>query len=174
MKFVAAAVLLCVTGFCVFGFLASFEAGWFSVWHCLYGFCGIGSLAGAMHLLLRQTLARTMGALALFAGVMICVLRLIESYYIYFPWQSVGAAALGCGLLTGGVAILRRRGDSSKSLGALALFAMAVFCVLGFIESYLRSPWPWQAGYGVLGCGFLSGGIALVRPRGGFNQRRNQ
>jgi hypothetical protein len=52
LRIVAAAVLLCLTGFCVFGFLASFEVGWISLWHFLYGACGIGSLAIAMRLLL--------------------------------------------------------------------------------------------------------------------------
>ena len=92
MKFVSATVLLCVTGFCVFGFLASFEIGPISLWHCLYGACGIGTFAVAMRLLLQRTLART--------------------------------------------------------LGTLSLLAATVFCVLGFMESYLGFSWPWWVGYG--------------------------
>jgi hypothetical protein len=167
VRLIPAIALLCVAGFCVFGFLDSFESGWFSRWHCIYGFCGIGSLAGAMHFLLRQTLARTMASLALFAGGMISILWLMKPFciHIHFPWQVVGGAALGGGLLTGAVALLRRRGDGGKPLGALALFGAATFCLLGFMETYLRSPWPWPAGYGALVCGSLTGAVALLRPR---------
>jgi hypothetical protein len=167
IRLISAIVLLCVTGFCVFGFLDSFEVGWFSRWHCIYGLCGIGSMAGAMHLLLRQTLARTMASLALFVGSMICILWLIKSYciHVHFPWQVVGAAALGGGLLTGAVAFLRRRADGSKPLGALALFAVATFCLLGFMETYLRSPWPWQAGYGALVLRLPDRGGGIVAPK---------
>jgi hypothetical protein len=116
MKIVAATLLLCMTGFCVFGFLASFELGWFSLWHCLYGLCGIGCLAGARRLLLCRTLARTWGSLALCAGAIVCILGLVRSYSRYFPWQIVGGAALGCGLLIGGFALLRWRGENAGAL----------------------------------------------------------
>jgi hypothetical protein len=166
MKFISATVLLCVTGFCVFVFLESFEVGWFSRWHCLYGICGIGSLTMAMSLLLCRTLARTLAGLALLALALFCAFRFMESYFTYlFPWQVVGGGALGGCLLTGGVALLRRKGDGGKPPGALALFAVATFCVLGFMESYLKSPWPWQAGYGVFVCGCLTGGVAWLRRR---------
>jgi hypothetical protein len=103
MKFLSATVLLCVTGFCVFGFLASFEVGPISLWHCLYGAFGIGTFAVAMRLLLQRTPGRT-----------------------------------------------------------LALFAATVFCILGFMESYLGFSWPWWVGYGALGCGCLAGWVALL------------
>jgi hypothetical protein len=167
VRLISAIVLLCVTGFCAFGFLDSFEVGWFSGWHCFYGLCGMATLAGAIHLLLRPTLARTMAALALFVVSMISILWLMKPYCmrIHFPWQVLGAVALGGGLLTAAVALLRRRGDGSKPLGALALFAVTTFCLLGFMETYLRSPWPWQAGYGAFFCGSLTGAVALLRPR---------
>jgi hypothetical protein len=117
MKFLAATVLLCVTGFCVFGFLASFEIGPISLWHCLYGACGIGTFAVAMRFLLQRTLGRTLGTLALFAGTVFCVLGFMESYH-GFPWPLwVGYGALGCGCLAVGVALLRQRGGSSKPHG---------------------------------------------------------
>jgi len=166
-KFLSATVLLCVTGFCVFGFLASFEIGPISLWHCLYGACGIGTFAVAMRLLLQRTLARTLGTLALLAVVIFCVFGFVGSRFTYrFPWQVVGGGALGSGCLAGGVALLRRRGDSSKPMVALALIAATVFCVLGLMQSYLGFPWPWWVGYGALGCGCLAGGVALLR-RGG-------
>jgi len=167
-RVVSATVLLCVTGLCVFGFLASFEVGPISLWHCLYGVCGIGTLAIAMRLLLQRTLAQTLGTLALFAVVIFCVFGLMESLFTFrFPWQVVGGGAFGSGCLAGGVALLRRRGDSSKPMGALALIAAALFCILGLMESYLGFPWPWWAGYGALGCGCLTGGVALLRRSGG-------
>jgi hypothetical protein len=52
----------------------------------------------------------------------------------------------------------------------LVLFAIAVFCVLGFMESYLGFPWPWRVGYGALGCVCLAGGVALLRQRGGSSK----
>ena len=165
MKSIAATALLCVTGFCMFGFLASFEAGWFSLWHCFYAICGIGSLTGAMHLLLCRTLAQTIGCLALFIGTMICLLGLMDFYQLRFPWQVVGGGAIGCGLLTGGVALLSRRGDNHKPVGALTLFAIVMFCVLGFIESCLGASWPFWVGYAAIGCGSLAGGVALLRRR---------
>ncbi len=116
-RVISATVLLCVTGFCVFGFLASFEIGPISLWHCLYGVCGIGSLTIAMRLLLQRTLARTLGTLALFAATVFCVLGFMESYR-GFPWLWwVAYGAPGCGCLAGGVALLRRRGSSSKPRG---------------------------------------------------------
>ena len=167
-KFLSATVLLCVTGFCVFGFLASFEIGPISLWHCLYGACGIGTFAVAMRLLLQRTLARTLGTLALLAVVIFCVFGFVGSRFTYrFPWQVVGGGAFGSGCLAGGVALLRRRGDSSKLMGALALIAAAMFCILGLMESYLGFPWPWWVGYGVLGCSCLIGGVALLRRSGG-------
>ncbi len=170
---VSATVLLCVTGFCVFGFLASFEIGPTSLWHGLYGVCGIGTLAIAMRLLLQRTLLQTLGALALFAVVIFCVFGLMELLFTFrFPWQVVGSGAFGSGCLAGGVALLRRKGDSSKPMGALALIATAVFCVLGFMECYLGFPWPWGVGYGALGCGCLTGGVALLRRRGGSSNPR--
>jgi hypothetical protein len=54
-RVISATVLLCVTGFCVFGFLASFEVGWISIWHGIYGICGIASLAVAIRLLRWRT-----------------------------------------------------------------------------------------------------------------------
>jgi hypothetical protein len=53
-RVISATVFLCVAGFCVFGFLASFEVGWISIWHGIYGICGIASLAIAMRLLRSQ------------------------------------------------------------------------------------------------------------------------
>ena len=170
-RILAATVLLCVTGFCVFGFLASFEIGPISLWHCLYGACGIGSLTIAMRLLLQRTLARTMGTLALLAVVIFCVLGFVESRFTYpFPWQVVGGGALGSGCLTGGIAWLRRRGDNRKPMGALALFAATVFCVLGFMESYRGFPWLWWVAYGAPGCGCLAGGVAWLRRGGGSSK----
>jgi hypothetical protein len=167
MKFLLATVLLCVTGFCIFGFLASFEIGPISLWHCLYGACGIGTFTVATRLLLQQTLARTLGTLALLALAIFCVFGFMESRLTYrFPWQVVGGGALGSGCLAGGIALLRRKGDKGKPIGPLALFAATVFCVLGFMESYLGFAWPWWVGYGALGCGCLAGGVALLR-RGG-------
>jgi len=109
-KFLAATVLLCIAGFCVFGFLASFEMCPISLWHCLYGACGIGTFAGATRLLLQRTRGRTLGTLALFAATVFCVLGFMESYH-GFPWPWwVGYGTLGCGCLAGGVALLRRAG----------------------------------------------------------------
>jgi len=181
MKFLAATVLLCVTGFCVFGFLASFEIGPISLWQGLYGACGIGTCAVAMWLLLHRTLARTLGTLALLAVVIFCVVGFVESRFTYpFPWQVVGGGALGCGCLTAVIALLRRRGDNSKPMGTLALFAATVFCVLGFMESYRGFPWPWWVGYGALGCSCLGGGVELLRqgrgsskPQGDCGARSN-
>jgi len=171
MTFLSATVLLCVTGFCVFGFLASFEIGPVSLWHCLYGACGIGTFAVAMRLLLQRTLARTLGTLALLAVVIFCVFGFVESRFTHrFPWQVVGGGALGSGCLTGGIALLCRRGNNSKAMGTSALFAATVFCVLGFMESYLGFPWPWWMGYGALGCGCLGGGVALLCRRGGSSK----
>jgi len=53
-RVISATVFLCVAGFCVFGFLASFEVGWISTWHGIYGICGTASLAIAMRLLQSQ------------------------------------------------------------------------------------------------------------------------
>ena len=50
-RMLAAAILLCITAFCVFGFLASFEAGSLNVGHLAYGACGIGTLFLSVRLL---------------------------------------------------------------------------------------------------------------------------
>jgi hypothetical protein len=80
-RILAAAVLLCLTGFCVFGFLASFEVGWISFWHFLYGICGIGSLAVAMRLLFWRIKegkrARTVGLAAASMGLFFLAVLLL-------------------------------------------------------------------------------------------------
>jgi len=65
-RIIAVAVLLCLTGFCVFAFLTSFEVGWISIWHFLYGVCGTGSLAIAMRLLFWRVKS---GKIAVTAGL---------------------------------------------------------------------------------------------------------
>lgn len=117
-RIASATAMLRATGFCVFGFLPSFEVGPISLWHFLYGVCGIGTLTVAMRLLLQRTLARTLGTFALFAVVIFCVFGFVESRFTYrFPWQVVGGGASGSGCLATGVALLRLRGGSSKLNG---------------------------------------------------------
>ena len=168
MKFLAATALLCVTGFCGFGFLASFEVGPISLWHGLYAAFGIGTCAVALRLLLQPTLGETLGTLALFAIIIVGLSGVVGMWVASgFPWQVVGGGALICGCLTAGIAGLRRWGDRRKPLCPLALFGATVYCGLGFMESYHGFPWPWWVGYGALGCGCLAGGIACLRLRAG-------
>jgi len=111
LRLIVAMVLLCVTAFCTLGFLASFEPG--NGWQ----------------------------------------------------WKA-GYAAAACGSLVGTVGVLRRM--RPRILGALALFALTMLCILGFMESYLSL--PRQVGYGVLGCCGLTGGVSLL-GRGGKRKR---
>ena len=78
-RIILAMALLCVTAFCTFGFLASFEPGNGWQWQAGYGALVCGGLVGAVAVL-RQTRAPTLGALALFALTMLCVLGFMESY----------------------------------------------------------------------------------------------
>jgi hypothetical protein len=111
-RIISAMVLLCVTAFCVFGFLASFEPGNGLPWKIGYGALVCGGLVGAVTLLVR-TRARTLGALALFAVAMLCVLGFLESY-LSLPGQVV-YGVLGCGCLAGGVALLGQRGNNKQT-----------------------------------------------------------
>ena len=110
-RIILAMVLLCVTAFCTFGFLAAFEPGNGWQWQVGYGALACGGLVGAIAVL-RRTRARTLGALALFAFTMLCVLGFMESY-LSLPGQ-VGYGALGCVCLTGGVALLGRGGKRER------------------------------------------------------------
>lgn len=109
LKNLAGLPLLCVTAFCVFGFLASFEPGNGLQWQLGYGTFACGSLVGAIALLFRAR-ARTLAALALFAIAILCVLGFLESY-LSLPGQVV-YGALACACLTGGVILLSRMRDS--------------------------------------------------------------
>ncbi len=57
----------------------------------------------------------------------------------------------------------------ARIIGALALLAIAGFCVFGFMAtceySETAKRLPWQIGYGVLGLVCLSGAVMLLRPR---------
>lgn len=55
----------------------------------------------------------------------------------------------------------------ARILGALALFAFALFCGFGFLASFEPgNGLPWQVGYRELGCGCLTGAVALLgRPQ---------
>ena len=54
MKFIGATLLLCAAGFCVFGFLASFEPGNGLAWKIGYGTLGCICLVGAVALFRRK------------------------------------------------------------------------------------------------------------------------
>jgi len=44
------------------------------------------------------------------------------------------------------------------------LLSIALFCVFGFLASFEPgNGWLWKAGYGALGCGCLTGAVALLR-----------
>ena len=62
-------------------------------------------------------------------------------------------------------------GKLMRIIGALALLALAAFCVFGFMASYeyhdAAKRLPWQIGYGMLGLACLSGAILLLRRRRG-------
>ncbi len=46
---------------------------------------------------------------------------------------------------------------------ALAMLGVSLFCVFGFLASFEPGyGWAWKAGYGFLGCSFLSGAVTLV------------
>jgi hypothetical protein len=72
-------------------------------------------------------------------------------------WQ-LGYGALGIGCLTGAVACLFR--PLGLTVAALALLAIALFCIFGFMESYLS--YPGEVVYGALGCCCLVGAVALL------------
>ncbi|HXR46579.1 MAG TPA: hypothetical protein VN784_03990 [Candidatus Limnocylindrales bacterium] len=110
-RIILAVVLLCATAFCAFGFLASFEPGNGWQWKAGYGALVCGGLGGAVAVL-RRTQASTLGALALFALTMLCVLGFMESYLSSVG--QVGFGALGCVCLTGGVALLGRGGKRER------------------------------------------------------------
>ncbi len=110
-RIILAMALLCVTAFCTFGFLASFEPGNGWQWQAGYGALVCGGLVGAVAVL-RQTRAPTLGALALFALTMLCVLGFMESYLS--SAGQVGYGALGCICLSSGVALLGRRGKNER------------------------------------------------------------
>jgi hypothetical protein len=76
-------------------------------------------------------------------------------------WQ-VGYGVLGCGCLTGAIALLGRR--RARFQGTTALLAITIFSVLGFVESSLASRLPSQAAYAALMSICLAGAVALV-PR---------
>jgi hypothetical protein len=54
VRLISATLLLCVSAFCVFGFLASFEPGNGALFKIGYGALGSGCLVGAIHLLVQQ------------------------------------------------------------------------------------------------------------------------
>jgi hypothetical protein len=47
-----------------------------------------------------------------------------------------------------------------RILGALALLALAVFCLLGFVEN---PAWGWKLGYAVLGLVAITASLRLFR-----------
>lgn len=54
----------------------------------------------------------------------------------------------------------------ARIFGAVALLAVASFCVFGFLASFEPPTWvEFQAGYAALGCGCLMGAAALLGPR---------
>ena len=54
LRFVSAAILLCLAAFCVFGFLASFEYPGINRGNIFYGSIGVSSLTLAGRLLFRK------------------------------------------------------------------------------------------------------------------------
>jgi hypothetical protein len=54
LRFVSAAILLCLAAFCVFDFLASFEYAGINRGHIIYGSIGVGSLILAGRLVFRK------------------------------------------------------------------------------------------------------------------------
>jgi hypothetical protein len=109
---------------------------------------------------------RLLGALALIAIALFCVFGFLASFEPanWLSYQT-GYGILGCSCLIGAMAMLRRTG--LQTLGALALFAVATFSVLGFMESSLSSRVAWQLVYGVFACGCLIGASALLFGRRG-------
>jgi hypothetical protein len=70
LRFVSAAILLCLVAFCIFGFLASFEYPGINCGHVIYGSIGVGSLTLVGRLLFRKisfkrSVAYAMGLFAL-------------------------------------------------------------------------------------------------------------
>src|SRR5579859_2097521 len=56
----------------------------------------------------------------------------------------------------------------ARVIGALALLALALFCVFGFLASFEPgNGWQWRLGYAALGCACLIGSVALLRSGGG-------
>ena len=108
---------LCVTAFCAFGFLASFEEGPISVWHFLYLAGGIGSFAIAMRLVSLGMLAQTLAGLALLAGTLFCIGGLVESSRLSASSWEIGYGVLGCVCLFGTVPLLRGRKGNSRPSG---------------------------------------------------------
>jgi hypothetical protein len=54
----------------------------------------------------------------------------------------------------------------ARIFGAVALLAVASFCVFGFLASFEPPTWfEFQVGYAALGCGCLMGAAALWGPR---------
>ena len=106
---------------------------------------------------------RLLGALALIAITLFCAFGFMASFEPpnWVPYQA-GYGTFGCGCLIGALVLLHR--TSARTLGGLALVAMAIFSVLGFAESSLSSRLAWQVVYGTFACGGLIGAIALL-PR---------
>ncbi len=56
-----------------------------------------------------------------------------------------------------------------RIIGMLALLALTVFCVFGFMATYeypdVAKRLPWQIGYGMLGLTCLGGVVMLLRSR---------
>jgi peptidoglycan/LPS O-acetylase OafA/YrhL len=104
---------------------------------------------------------RLLGALALIAITLFCVFGFKASFEPpnWVPYQA-GYGTFGCGCLIGAMVLLHR--TSARTLGALALVAIAIFSVLGFVESSLASRLAWQVVYGTFTCGGLIGATALL------------
>ena len=77
-RILSATILLCITAFCVFGFLASFERGSLNVGHLVYGACGIGTLFLAVRLLLWGI--KTSRAIIAAAGLFFLAVLLLFLY----------------------------------------------------------------------------------------------
>ena len=78
LRVVSVIALVCIAGFCVFGFLASFELGAISSWHFLYAGCGVGALFVATQLLpwqAKRTFWKPITAVSLFS-LAVLLLRL--------------------------------------------------------------------------------------------------
>jgi len=107
---------------------------------------------------------RLLGALALVAIALFCAFGFLASFEPpYWVLYQAGYGIFGSGCLVGAMPLLGR--TSARTFGALGFVAIAIFFVLGFVESSLSSRVAWQLAYATLACGCLTGAIALFLRR---------